>query len=214
MATALVRFSDRICSEASFRERPGQERKGFLIYGAGAAGAELVREIHSNPSTRYSVKGFLDDDPLKQGAVILGVPVLGTGREASSVVRRLNRRQPAVEEIVIAMRSATSQQMREILANCHAARIPCKTLPRIDELLSGKVLTAHVRNLSVHDLLGRQPVKLDDAPVRASIAGPVGVDHRRRRLDRFGALPSGSPLRTVAPGGVRSSGKRALQDRR
>jgi FlaA1/EpsC-like NDP-sugar epimerase len=170
VATALVRFSVRICNEA-FREHSGHERKGILIYGAGAAGAELVREIHSNRCARYSVKGFLDDDPLKQGAVILGVPVLGTGRDAFSVVQRLNRRRPAVEEIIIAMRSATGQQMRETLANCRAARIPCKTVPGIDEWLSGKILTAQVRNLSVQDLLGRQPVKLDDAPVRANIAG-------------------------------------------
>ena len=170
LATALVRFSVRICNE-TFRENSSQERKGILIYGAGAAGAELVREIHSNRCTRYSVQGFLDDDPLKQGAVILGVPVLGTGREASSVVQRLNRRRPVVEEIIIAMRSGSGQQMRETLANCRAARIPCKTVPGIDELLSGKFLTAQVRNLSVQDLLGRQPVKLDDVPVRASIMG-------------------------------------------
>ena len=149
----------------------GKARTGILIYGAGAAGVELVREIHSNRCTRYSVQGFLDDDPLKQGAVILGVPVLGTGRDAVSLVQRLNRRRPAVEEIIIAMRSATGQQMRETLANCRAARIPCKTVPGIDELLSGKILTAQVRNLSVHDLLGRQPVKLDDASVRDEIHG-------------------------------------------
>ena len=69
------------------------------------------------------------------------------------------------------MRSATGQQIRETLANCRAARIPCKTVPGIDELLSGKILTAQVRNLSVQDLLGRQPVKLDDAPVRDRIHG-------------------------------------------
>jgi FlaA1/EpsC-like NDP-sugar epimerase len=171
VATALVRFSVRIFNEAFFRERPGQERTGILIYGAGAAGAELVHEIHSNRCTRYAIKGFLDDDPLKQGAVIMGVPVRGSGRDAFSVVQRLNRRKPAVEEIIIAMRSATGRQMREIIANCRAARIPCKTVPGIDELLSGKILTAQVRDLSVHDLLGRQPVKLDEVPVRASIAG-------------------------------------------
>ena len=170
LATALVRFSVRICHE-TFRERPAHARAGILIYGAGASGAELVREIHSNRCTKYSVKGFLDDDPLKQGAVILGVPVLGTGREAFSIVQRLNRRRPAVEEIIIAMRSATGQQMRESLANCRAARIPCKTLPGIDELLGGKVLAAQVRNVSVQDLLGRQPVKLDEAPVRDRIRG-------------------------------------------
>jgi FlaA1/EpsC-like NDP-sugar epimerase len=170
VATALVRFSVRICHEA-FRGRSGQARTGILIYGAGAAGAELVREIHSNRCTKYSVKGFLDDDPLKQGAVMLGVPVLGTGRDAFAIVQRLNRRRPAVEEIIIAMRSATGQQMRETLANCRAAKIPCKTVPGIDELLGGNILTAQVRNLSVHDLLGRQPVKLDENPVRERIRG-------------------------------------------
>ncbi len=170
LATALVRFSIRIWHEA-FHKHSGKARTGILIYGAGAAGVELVREIHSNRCTRYSVKGFLDDDPLKRGAVILGVPVLGDGRDAVSLVQRLNRRRPAVEEIIIAMRSATGQQIREALANCRAARIPCKTVPGIDELLSGRILTAQVRNLSVHDLLGRQPVKLDDASVRERIHG-------------------------------------------
>src|SRR5581483_8129406 len=155
----------------AFRPHSTQARTGILIYGAGAAGAELVREIHSNRCTQYSVKGFLDDDPLKQGAVIHGVPVLGTGRDAVAIVQRLNRRRPVVEEIIIAMRSATGAQMREILANCRAARIPCKTVPGIDELLSGAILTAQVRNLSVHDLLGRQPVNLDDTHVRREIHG-------------------------------------------
>jgi FlaA1/EpsC-like NDP-sugar epimerase len=84
---------------------------------------------------------------------------------------RLNQRKPPVEEIIIAMPAATGPQMREVLANCRAARIPCKTVPSVDELLSGKILSAQVRSLSVQDLLGRQPVKMDETPVRVSIAG-------------------------------------------
>jgi FlaA1/EpsC-like NDP-sugar epimerase len=171
IATAVVRFSDRIQNQALMWVHTRGERTGVLIYGAGSAGAELVREMQSNLNTRYEVKGFLDDDPAKQGALILGVPVLGTGRQAFPVVRHLNRRKPAVGEIIIAMPSATGGQMREALANCRAAQIPCKTVPGIEELLSGKVSTAQVRNLSVHDLLGRQPVKLDEAPIQANIAG-------------------------------------------
>ena len=101
----------------------------------------------------------------------MGIPVLGSGREAVSVVRQLNRRKPTVGEIVIAMPSATGAQMRESLANCRAARIPCKTVPGIDELLSGRVLYTQVRNPAVQDLLGRQQVRLDEAQVQASIAG-------------------------------------------
>jgi FlaA1/EpsC-like NDP-sugar epimerase len=170
IATSLVRFSVRLCHEA-LREYSGQARTGILIYGAGAAGAELVHEIHSKTCKRYSVVGLIDDDPLKQGAIVLGVPVLGTGREAFSILQRLNRRRRVVEEIIIAMRSATGPQMREALANCRATGLPVKTIPGIDELLSGKVLTAQLRNLSLQDLLGRQTVKLDDAPVRGRIKG-------------------------------------------
>jgi FlaA1/EpsC-like NDP-sugar epimerase len=170
VATALVRFSVRICNN-TFRDHSARERTGILIYGAGAMGAELVREIHSNRCTQYHVKGFLDDDPLKRNVRILGVPVLGSGRQTLSVVQRLNRRKQMVGEIIIAMPSATGLQMREALANCRAARIPCKTVPGIDELLSGRVLTAQVRNPSVQDLLGRQQVRLDEAIVQRSIMG-------------------------------------------
>ena len=171
LGTALVRFSVRIRDEALAGERSGQGGKGILIYGAGSAGTELLRETRSNRSSGYEVKGFLDDDPSKRRCLIMGVEVLGSGREALSVIDRLNRRQTKVEEIIIAMPSATGAQMREALANCRAARVPCKTVPGVSELLNGRVLTAQVRNLSVTDLLGRQPVKLDEAPIRSSIAG-------------------------------------------
>jgi FlaA1/EpsC-like NDP-sugar epimerase len=171
VTTVLVRFSVRIRNETFLFGRSAQQRVGILIYGAGTAGADLLREMRSNRSSRYEVKGFLDDNPLKWHALILGVPVLGPGRQVSSVVRQLNRRKPTVEEIIIAMPSATGAQMREAVANCRAARITYKTIPSVDELLNAKVSTEHVRNVSVHDLLGREPVKLDEAPVRARIAG-------------------------------------------
>jgi FlaA1/EpsC-like NDP-sugar epimerase len=171
VATALVRFSARIRYEAFTRDSSGNERTGVLIYGAGCAGAELMREIQANRSSLFDVKGFLDDDPQKRGALILGLPVLGSGRDAANIVRRLNRRRAEVREIIIAMPSATGLQMREALANCRAARVACRTVPRIEELLTGKVLTSSVRNLSVKDLLGRKPVQLDETPVRARIAG-------------------------------------------
>ena len=169
--TALVRYSVRIRDEALARDCSGQQRKGVLIYGAGSAGTELLREIRSSRSAGYEVKGFLDDDPGTWRRRIMGVPVLGSGREAIAVVKRLNQHGKQVAEIIIAMPSATGSQMREALASCRAAKVPCKTIPGLNELLSGKILTAQVRNLSVTDLLGRQPVKLDEGPIRSSLAG-------------------------------------------
>jgi len=167
--TGFVRLSTRISHETLLRARFPQGRKGILIYGAGAAGAELVHEIHSYPRGRYYARGFLDDDPAKLNAMIMGVPVLGCGRDAVSIVRRLNRHRTSIEEIIIAIPSASGAPMREILANCRAANIPCKTVPRIEELISGS--NTIVRNFCLQDLLGRAPIALDDSSARASIAG-------------------------------------------
>ncbi|HLK48476.1 MAG TPA: nucleoside-diphosphate sugar epimerase/dehydratase [Bryobacteraceae bacterium] len=169
--TTLLRFAVKIQREFFVRGSRLERRKGILIYGAGAGGTELLREIRSAPAAGYEVKGFLDDDPRKRRALILGVPVLGCGRDASAIVSRVNRAEPAIEEIIIAMPSATGRQMQEALANCRAARIPCKTIPGVGELLRGTVLSAQVRNVSVADLLGRKPVQLEETLVRERIAG-------------------------------------------
>ena len=171
LGTALVRFSVRIRNEAFARQGHREKHKGVLIYGAGSAGTELLREIRSSQPCKYEVKGFLDDNPGKQGRRIMGVPVLGAGRDALLVIERLNRHRAEVAEIIIAMPSASGPEMREALATCRASNLPCKTIPGVNELLSGRVLMAQVRNLALTDLLGRQPVKLDVAPIRSSISG-------------------------------------------
>ncbi len=169
--TTLLRFTVKIRKEYFARGPVPERRKGILIYGAGAGGTELLRELRSARNAGYEVKGFLDDDPRKRRAMIFGVPVLGGGRDAAAVVARLNRNQSVVEEIIIAMPSATGRQMQEALANCRAARIPCKTIPGVGELLRGTVLSAQVRNISVADLLGRKPVQLEEKMIRERLAG-------------------------------------------
>ena len=131
----------------------------------------LAREIHSNPALGYRVAGFLDDQRKKRHAMFAGVPVLGCGRDAPRIVERYRRGSSRVEEIVIAMPSATGRQMREALANCRAAGVPVKTIPGMGELLTGKVLTSQIRDVSVLDLLGREPVQLDETLIRSSIQG-------------------------------------------
>jgi FlaA1/EpsC-like NDP-sugar epimerase len=170
LGAVLIRYSARIYHEA-ISDRYAPKRKGILIYGAGQAGATLLREIRGNRALGVSVAGFLDDDPAKRGALIMQVPVLGCGRQAASIVARLNRRRNRVEEIVIAIPSASGREKREALANCQAAGVPCKTIPGLGELLSGRVLVEQIRDVSVTDLLGRPPVQLDEDPIRAHVAG-------------------------------------------
>jgi len=171
LITAAMRFSDRLRNEAMLRDASTEARKGILIYGAGAAGAELLHEIRGNRAARYDVRAFLDDDQSKHGASVDGVRVLGSGRDAASIVRRLNGRNRMIEEIILAMPSATGRQLREAVANCRAAGLHFKTVPGIDELLSGRVQITQARKVSLEDLLGRKPVRLDERTVRASVAG-------------------------------------------
>jgi len=145
--------------------RPRKERTGILIYGAGAAGAALLREIHRNRALNYRVAGFLDDDASKRGANIAGTPVLSTGRDAAAVVARLNRRHTSVAEIVIAIPSASGSERRKILANCQATGIPCKTVPGVADLLERQDLAPQIRRLELADLLSRPQVQLDDQPI-------------------------------------------------
>jgi FlaA1/EpsC-like NDP-sugar epimerase len=172
LLTAVARSSMRIYREvisSALATAAGPDRKAILIYGAGRAGTTVLKEILDNPSLRSRVVGFLDDDPRKRHSRVLEVPVRGCGREAAAIVARERLRGRPIEEIVIAMPSATGSETKEAVANCRAAGIPCKIVPGVGELLAGRVITKQLREVSVLDLLGREPVRLDEAPIRASI---------------------------------------------
>jgi FlaA1/EpsC-like NDP-sugar epimerase len=171
LITSGARFAVRLYNEAWVGETDTAGKKGLLIYGAGSAGLTLLREIRSNPSLGYTVIGFLDDHPRKRTTDLMGVPVLGTGRDAPLIVDRYKNRSPRIEEIVIAMPLLTGRKMREALANCRAAGVPCKTIPGIGELLNGKILSAQIRDISLEDLLGREQVQLEQERIQTSIAG-------------------------------------------
>lgn len=169
--TATFSLISQVHLPTWWRIRAKSTQKRILIYGAGEAGTMLLREILGNPSLGYRVDGFLDDDPQIKGCVIMGVPVLGTGRNAPHIIERLKRRGIEIREIILVFTSATGTQMREALANCRAAGVDCRTIPGIGELLEDRELSSQIRNFSVKDLLGRQPVVLDEEKVRANISG-------------------------------------------
>ncbi|MBV8730681.1 MAG: polysaccharide biosynthesis protein [Acidobacteriia bacterium] len=169
--TAGARFAVRLYSELVVGEFTRKDKR-ILIYGAGSAGLTLLREARTNPSIGQVV-GFLDDDRQKRKLVLMGVPVLGRGRDIPFMLDRQKRRGQPIDEVIIAMPSATGHQMGEAVANCRAAHIPCRTIPGLGELLTGKVLSAQIRDISLEDLLGREPVQLDETGVRAAISGRV-----------------------------------------
>ncbi|WP_448382799.1 polysaccharide biosynthesis protein [Desulfosoma sp.] len=140
--------------------------KSVLIVGAGGSGEKMLREIFDNPSLQYRVVGFLDDDPVKIGRTIRGVPVLGRIDEVGDVVEKY-----PVDQIFIATPSATGSQMRRIVDCCKATGIPFKTLPAIGAIMDGKVSVKSLRDVDYQDLLRREPVRLDTAGIRGYVSG-------------------------------------------
>jgi FlaA1/EpsC-like NDP-sugar epimerase len=133
------------------------ESKRLLIIGAGNGGEKIYREIHNNARLHYTVIGFLDDDLAKVGKTIHGVPVLGRIGDIKRIAKKVD-----AEEALIAIPSATSEQIREILTICRKSGVKFKTIPGIGELINGKVTVNAIREVDYRDLLGRDMIRLDE----------------------------------------------------
>ncbi|MEP7355382.1 MAG: nucleoside-diphosphate sugar epimerase/dehydratase [Acidobacteriota bacterium] len=169
LLTAAARCGVRVFYE--MKPRSGFKGKNTLIYGAGAAGAGLAREIRANPDLGYKVIGFLDDNLWKKDIRICGSPILGTGKEASRIIAQYRAKKLVIEEIIIAMPSADSQQLSEALEHCRAAGVACKKIPGIADVLTGKTLTSDIRDITLTDLLGREPVHIEEDRIREQVFG-------------------------------------------
>lgn len=131
--------------------------KNILIAGAGAAGEQVLRQVGGNGRRGTRVVGFVDDDRNKWGRMIHGVSVIGRVDKIPQIVEDQD-----VDEILIAMPSASGAQMREVIEVCKAAKVPFKTLPGIRQLIDGKVSLKTIRDVAYEDLLRRPEVRLDD----------------------------------------------------
>ncbi|CAB1084221.1 hypothetical protein JY97_00060 [Alkalispirochaeta odontotermitis] len=136
------------------------EQKNFLIVGAGYCGEKLYREIRDNVSLHYNVVGYVDDDPAKIGMRIHGLPVFGPIKDIKSAANKVN-----ANEILIAVPSANSRQMRSIIEHCEKCGIVFKTIPGMGELINGKVTVNAIREIAYQDLLGREIIRLDEEKI-------------------------------------------------
>ena len=168
LVTSGVRVFTRIVQDSLYDGRVTAGEKAVLIYGAGAAGVTLLREIRSNAALHYRVLGFVDDNPQKRGIVIQGTKVLGSGTALAALVLKHK-----IEEVLIALPSATGQEMTTILSRCHQAGVRCRTIPTLAEMIEGRTLANQIRDVAVEDLLGRTPVRLEENQIRATLAGRV-----------------------------------------
>jgi len=140
----------------AFIQNPSQ----VLIVGAGDAGAMVLREIQNNRSLGLQVVGFVDDDPAKRRLSLNGVPVLGDRQAIPELVKRHK-----IDQIIIAMPTASGSEIREVVRICEKAGIQPRTVPGLYELIDGTVRLSQIREVSIEDLLRREPIHTDTAAV-------------------------------------------------
>jgi FlaA1/EpsC-like NDP-sugar epimerase len=159
-----IRVLSRMLAETV---RADSKCKRLLLVGAGHAARMIIREIQEVESG-YKVIGCVDDNPLKKGLRVLGVPVLGPVEALAKAVS-----QQRIDEVLIAIPSATPFQMRRLVETCKEAGAAFRTVPAMAELIAGQVTLQQVREVSLADLLGRKPVDLDVESVREHIRDRV-----------------------------------------
>ncbi len=141
---------------------PGQR---VLIVGAGDAGEMLARELLRNQDTLYLPIAFVDDNSRQIGREIHGLPIAGQCEEIPSLVDKLD-----IDIIMLAVPSASSDQMQRIVEFCEQSGIPFRSVPQLKDLMSGHVQINDIREISIEDLLGREPVSLDWPAIKTALS--------------------------------------------
>ncbi len=136
--------------------RNASSAKRVLIVGAGEAGTIVAREMLRHPGAGLQPIGFLDDERAKQGQSFVGLPLLGVVDALPRVVQQTN-----VDEVLIAMPSAPGRVVRRVVDLARQAGVDYRIIPGVFEILSGKVGISQIRQVSLEDLLRRDPVKLE-----------------------------------------------------
>ena len=149
------------------RARTGPRTRVLLI-GAGSAGVLAAREIRRNCDGDFDVRGFIDDDPRKHATVIQGLSVLGTTRDLPRLVGELE-----IDEVVISIAHASRENFRRLLDTCKSIPVKVQVIPSLYEILHGVVQITRLRNVQIEDLLGRDPINLDEGRVGQFLAGKV-----------------------------------------
>ncbi|MDD8026157.1 MAG: nucleoside-diphosphate sugar epimerase/dehydratase, partial [Acidobacteriota bacterium] len=163
----------RISKRAFFvlRHRMGKSGRSstrMLIVGAGAAGAQISREMLNNQKSHFLPVGFIDDDPAKLGMYIDGVKVVGTTAQLPEILKA-----NGIDEVLVALPSAASSVIRGIVEMVRTAdqRRKIKILPSLLEIVDGNVTLSDIKEVQLEDVLGREPVKIDFQEIRGMIAG-------------------------------------------
>jgi FlaA1/EpsC-like NDP-sugar epimerase len=165
LALGLPRMCYRFWKDSRLPARvPSSGIQRVLVLGAGRSGALLERELRHRGG--FDVVGFLDDDSRLKGAQVHGIPVLGPISRLPKICREVG-----ADLAIIAMPSASNQQMRTVVETCEKSEIEFRTLPTLNDLGNKATRIDDLKRVVIDDLLGREPVSLVWDSIRDGLSG-------------------------------------------
>lgn len=152
-----IRFAYRIYRDHFvLSQKNCHPQSNVLVLGAGYAGQQLLRDIKNDEQSRINIVGFIDDDYEKRGKIIHGKKVLGNILDIPHISNEKN-----IDEIIIAIPSASKEEMSKMVAACNDINIKVQAIPSLTDIVSGKLQITKLRKVTPSDLLGREQVDLN-----------------------------------------------------
>ena len=142
--------------------------KRVLIVGAGQGGSMLAKNLQNTSEKDIQAVGFVDDDVNKKYLNIMGLPVWGTIGDIEKIVEKNQ-----IDEIIIAIPSLSKMGVKTIYEKCAVANVKIKIMPKIEDIMTGKVSVNEMRDVDINDLLGREEVKLDMITISEKLTDKV-----------------------------------------
>lgn len=168
LLTCVSRLSPRVVRNLLKRAKGRTNLRRTMLIGAGEAGSTILNEFQTSIHSRNNVVCIIDDDPSKVGQYLHGVRIVGTREAIPEYARRY-----AVDDIVLAIPTASNRSKRELLTLCQKTGCHIKTLPALYQLANGDVSIQQIRNVQVEDLLGRDSVNVDLSHIDRYVRGKV-----------------------------------------
>lgn len=166
---SAIRFSYRILRRIknSYTSDRSHKKK-VMIIGAGDAGSMVIKELMSHPELGTWPKVVIDDNKKKHGSSINGIPIKGSRENIIAIAESMS-----IDEIIVAMPSASKRDIYEILNICKETRCKLKTLPGVYEIINGVVNISNIREVRIDDLLSRDEVRLNTEEIAGYLNNEV-----------------------------------------
>ena len=160
----VVRYSTRLSLES--RLGPGESAKPTILFGAGYVGRVVAQRLLTDAASAFRPVALIDDDPQKQHIRIRNLSVLGTLDDLPEVVK-----QTGATTLIVTIANADSSLIRRVADKARACALDIKVTPPLDQILGGVAAVGDVRDMSIEDLIGRQPVNTNVESIASYLSG-------------------------------------------